>query len=78
MVARIKENLPRGEFGEVRLVDEAKVQTDFAARDRTVERRGAMKEVDLKPQLLLEKYGARRHVSNEQYWDDGLQSDFGH
>lgn len=73
-----KRDFPRRELHEVWLVDEAKVQADFVARDRTVKWRGAMKEIDLKSQLFLEKRGTRRHVSNEQDRNDGLQSYLAH
>ena len=67
-------DLPRRQLGEVRLVHEAKVQADFAARDRSVKRLVAIKEVDLKPKPLLKEGCARRHIADKQDRYDGLCS----
>src|ERR1700733_2922124 len=67
-------DLARGELREVRLADEAKMQAGFVARDRTVKRWSAIKEVNRNPQLLAKECGARRHVPNEQDRDDGFQT----
>ena len=70
--------LPRGEFGEVRLAHVAQVQAGGAPRHRTVERRRAIKEIDVEAQLLLKKRGARRYVSDEQNWDNRFKDYFAH
>jgi hypothetical protein len=69
-------NFPRGRLGEIRLLDETKMQADGAARNRPVERRYVMKKVDLKSKFHSEECGTIGNVLHEQDRDDRLQDDF--